>query len=44
MNEWINDFAKRKGNITPAARGDMKWRNEHMSINLAGDTWEMGLI
>ena len=35
-------FARRKGNILPAVRGDAKWRGALLEITLAGDKWGVG--
>ena len=38
------NFAKRKGNIPPAVRGDAKWRNIRMAFTLEGLKWEVGVL
>ena len=36
------NFAKRKGDISPVARGDAKWRDARVVLNLEGDKWWVG--
>ena len=37
VSAWRNDFAKRKGNVPPTARGDAKWRDARVMLTLVGD-------